>query len=50
MADAAALLAIETSQREQSVAARREDGSTLLEPVHTGDRTREDLQIGRAHV
>ena len=43
MADPAALLAIETSQREQSVAVRREDGSMLLEPVRTGDRTREDL-------
>ena len=37
------LLAIETSQREQSVAVMSGDGTVVVEPVHTGDRTHEDL-------
>lgn len=43
MAERDVLLAIETSQREQSVAVAVGDGAAVVEPVHTGDRTREDL-------
>ena len=43
MPERVALLAIETSQREQSVAVQPPQGAPIEEPVHTGDRTREDL-------
>lgn len=43
MPEPTALLAIEASQREQSVAVRCGDGSTLVESVRTGDRSQEDL-------
>jgi len=43
MAERDVLLAIETSQREQSVAVMSGDGALIVEPVHTGDRTLEDL-------
>ena len=43
MAERDVLLAIETSQREQSVAVVSGDGAVVVEPVRTGDRTHEDL-------
>lgn len=43
MADRDVLLAIEMSQRVQSVAVASGDGVAIVEPVHTGDRAREDL-------
>lgn len=43
MAERDVLLAIETSQREQSVAVAIGDGAAVVESVHTGDRTHEDL-------
>ena len=43
MADRDVVLAIETSQREQSVAVVVGDGAVAVEPVRTGDRTHEDL-------
>lgn len=43
MAERDVLLAIETSQREQSVAVVSAEGVVVVEPVHAGDRTHEDL-------
>ena len=43
MAERDVLLAIETSQREQSVAVVSGDGAVVVESVRTGDRTHEDL-------
>lgn len=43
MTDDGVVLAIETSQREQSVAVRAGDGSVVVEPVDASDRSREDL-------
>lgn len=50
MTDGGVVLAIETSQRHQSVAARAGDGPVVVEPVDASDRSREDLMpaIGRA--
>lgn len=43
MAERDVLLAIETSQREQSVAVAVGDGAAVVESVRTGDRAHEDL-------
>jgi tRNA threonylcarbamoyl adenosine modification protein YeaZ len=43
MTECRASLALETSQREQSVVIERADGSQFLETIDAADRTREDL-------